>query len=249
MDVGAYVMAVERNLLVIEGKVTGQKKLSRLMSFAPEVYKRRLKHQLRIEHESFIGKRGKPGLFRRKLLRKRLSGGRKSRRGGPGWSSQVIGLFTGRVFGSIYGTMDIGMVLGSDPKRKRQIHKALELLGEGGSISNSKEMIVPVYDNLRSVGISPKTMTGGRSKLDFYRRQRGALVRLTTGSFTKYYDAQLLKAGDNVHALMFLGLHKVRIKRQFNFAADWKRREPKAISRLQKAVDRGTKDINRGKIK
>lgn len=239
-----FIMTAKTSL-IIKGKITGDAHIAYLIGYdSPKVFRNALVGTLMNEKKKFIGVKGKPGAFRRKLMKKKLAGGRKGRHGESGWSSGIIGNITGWVEQkpTIAGTyLDMG-VLG-----ERKIHKIIEFLGRGGSITKgSGELIIPHYRNLMSVGIKIKTLvSAGKYLMDYERITGRKTFRMRMGGQSRYYDEQLAAEGKFQQALMFTGMHRITIKKQFDFVKDWKRREPKAIERMQKAVDKASKRIQR----
>ena len=62
-----------------------------------------------------------------------------------------------------------------------------------------------------------------------------------------YFDSQ--ESAGSVGSLLFVGVKRVKVKKQFDFEGDWDRRIPKVLNRGQKNVDRATKEVDRGKVK
>ena len=233
------------SVIQVSGLVNGDKEVDMALAQSPHLIKGQIIHQWKKERDMFIGKRGgKPGVFKKKLLRKNTFGGRIGRNAGK-WSKQFVGLVRGKVTAGPKGTMN-GLELGMGHffKSQKRIHKAFEMLGSGGTISSgSKEMLIPIYENL-----SPKLKTGmtGIIMRDYGKgRKKKSLVRIQGGGAALYYDRELFEQRDYEHALMFVGVHRVTIKKQFDFDRDWKRRMPKVTVRTQKAVDRAIDKINK----
>jgi hypothetical protein len=245
---------MERALL-ITGKTTGVHQQSRLLQLAPEAYFGQVVYQLKKERDMFVGKRrGDRGVFRKKLERKKLWGGRKSLRGMTTWSTQFTGLIRGKVTaGKAKRLADIWLRMGLHYDVRKQVHKAMEMMGTGGAISSSKQMIIPVHTNLARVGVNVKAGKTNLTMRSYHRgrsgRGKSSLVAIGKGAKVYYYDAELLAQGHYLTALMFIGIRRVRVKKQFDFDAEWKRREPKAFERLRKAVDRATEKIRKGKVR
>jgi len=240
-------------LIEIDGRVEGDKKIGFLLGYSPTRYRQAIIDGFIKERNMFIGlKRGKAGVFRRKLERKKLKGGRigrkklKGGRKGQTWARQITQLFTGKVSGGKQKTADITLSMGLFYRHKKQVHEMLEFLGTGGTITSSGEMIIPIYKNLIKLGYKPKTGMSGQVMRRYGRRGTDHfLVRVPAGGFTLYYDAKLLAEGSPTQALMFLGVHKITVKKQFDIYGDWKKREAKAITRIQKRLDKTSNKLNK----
>jgi hypothetical protein len=241
----------EQSVFQIRGSVRGARQVAVMLNVAPEVYRRRIAGQLGRERDMFVGRPkkegGRPGVFRRKLERRRLWGGRVSVRGHHTWSSQ----FTAGAFrGAVLDAQDLNRMklrMGVLYNTKRPIHEAAEFLGQGGTISGG--MIVPMYRNLQRVGVKVKVGMAGKV-MSAYQARAGSghrLVAIRRGGRINYHDAKLLSQGFVLSSLMFVGVRAVHVRRQYDFEGDWQRREPKAFGRLQKAVDKATERVMKGK--
>ena len=233
----------------ISGSVHGDKELDMALAQAPHLIKGQVIHQWKKERDMFIGKRGgKPGVFKKKLMRKKTFGGREGRNSGR-WSPQFAGLVRGKVTAGPSNTMN-GLYLGMGHffKSQKPIHKAFDMMATGGTItSGTKAMIIPIYENLKAVMPVIKT---GRSHiiLKNYASLTGrseGIVRISAGGKSLYYDKQMFREAQYERALMFVGIHRIVIKKQLNFEGDFMRRVPKMVTRTQKAVDRAIDKINK----
>ena len=226
---------------VIKGKINGVAKVSRMVGEFPKDLAIGTRAAFWHEKDLFIGKSfkkgGAPGTFRRKLERKTLYGGRTTvKQNSKTWTSQASGLFRGYVQGprdKINGTQ---LRMGVLYRDKKKIHGVMEFLADGGKIGSSKQMIIPIAKNLQAMGI--KVFAGGGG---FAMRQHGEelnLVAIRHGNKVMYYNRELLDQGKYLSALMFIGLHGIRVKQQFNFERDAAKRVPNVMNRLNKAVDK-----------
>jgi len=235
----------------IIGKISGDKETAALMKKAPKIYRGHIIAWLRKERDMFVGKKGKGGgTFRNKLMRKKIWGGRIGRWGGDTWSPQFSSLFRGKVsVGSSPVPDEIQLGMGHYYHVDKPVHRAVELLGRGGTVTSSREMIIPIYKNLNRLGIKPITGKSGDALKHYEMLSRGRkLFRIQFGNVARYFDEEMAKQGQYGRALMFIGVHKIRVKQYYNFEGDWIKREPKALKRADKAVDRATQKVNEGKI-
>jgi len=234
-------------IFAIEGRMTGAHELARLLGYAPEIYRGQLIAAMKKERDGFVGtRRGEGGIFRNKLLRKRLWGGREGRYGGDRWSSNVAGLFRGKVTAPPLrsrGVGDIVLGMGVFYRRQKRIHEALEFLAQGGTITSAGEMIIPIYKNVQARDWKPKTGSSGGS-LALYQRLHET-VRIQSGGISYYYDKEGIKAGDWEGSLLFIGVHRITIKKAFDFKGDWESRKSRVIERMKKAVDYATRKVQR----
>ena len=194
---------------------------------------------------------------------KKILANKKLRKRSGRWSRKVTGLFKGYIprvkrLGDLSLTMGI---LGRGAKH--QLRRAMELLQTGGAISNRKYMPVPVYKNLARIGYTGPwakgdVHTGLKSKAFSvfnqvqFAEEGKRLVGIKSGGKMLYFDTrERKKRGEGFlkRGLMFIGLHGVRVKRQFSGRYDlyarFDRMLPAAIKRGQTAVDRATAKVQR----
>ncbi len=241
---------------IISGRVKGDKEVAAALAYAPEVYFAALREWLGKEREKIVGTKKST-----KGYKKVLAGKRRKRREGT-WSTKMTGLFKGH----IPRVNDIGQLtlkMGVLGKSKHQLRKALEMMQTGGTISSSKQMPVPIYKNLAAVGYKGPWSRGsvhGRmtsKAFAFFNRVQFAdegrrLVAIKSGRRTLYFDKKQKKSrgqGFPNKALLFMGLHGIRVKRQFIGRYDlytrFDRMVPASVKRGQTAVDKATRVVER----
>lgn len=224
-------------LFIINGRVEGAQKISKMIGFAPEKFRETVKKWLYRERDSFVGnndpKRRKDGAFRKKLQRK------ISNRGIP-WEQRVTRVFRGRLEGEkSLDTMKLIMGAGTRDWRDSDFVKGLRVLGSGGSISSSNFMIVPIYKNFRGTRAEPHNKFKGMLSRD-------ALVYIRVGGQVLYVDKQMIEQGSDIYgATMFIGTHRIKVPKQFDFEGDWNARIPSVMSRGQKMIDKTTQRIEK----
>ena len=241
----------ENRGLSLSGKVTGIAELGSKMDFAPRLFRGTAIAQLKRERNLFVGKRGGgEGVFTKKIMRKKISSDRSP---GGTWSKKVAKLFRGKVtVGSAERAEDIKLGMGLFFNSDKDIFRALEFLQTGGTVTTSGLMLVPIYNNLRRAGVTMKTggakFGSGSHAGNVVRAMIKAdnLVTIRRGGKVYFYN-KILMAANSSYSLFFVGVKKITVKKQFDFVADWVRREPKAINRLQKAMDRGVVKFNKMK--
>ena len=224
----------------IKGRVIGDRKLRVALATAPGKYRTGLFSWLMGERKKFVGDKGADGVFRKKLRRK------ISKRGKP-WELRIIRNFKGYISGeNQIDSMRLTMGL---PDSKKKIFEGLRMLGTGGTITSSKFMIVPIWENLRKIGITGAAHRHFKEMMS-HRFGRGPgrgglkqLLYVREGGRMYFFDADQPGVGDG---LLYIGVKRVVVKRQFNFEGDWDRRIPKVLIRGQKRVDRTTKQIEKG---
>jgi len=240
---------------IIRGRVKGDKEVAKALAYAPEVYFGALRTWLKKERVKIVGTKKSTKGYKRVLANKR----RRNRDGT--WSTQVTGLFKGHI-PHVNKIGDLSLKTGILGKSKHQLRRALEMMQAGGVITSSKQMPVPVYKNLAKIGYHGPWSRGSVYKgmtskaFAFYNRVKFAdegrqLVAIKNGGRTLYFDKnQRTKTGRFPRsALLFMGLHKIRIKRQFigryDLYARFDRMVPASIKRGQTAVDKATRIVER----
>lgn len=219
-------------MLAIAGKVTGVREVSRAMGLAPHTFHISLISGMLAERNYFVGGKHRgvqvDGIFRRKLLRK------KNVRGGT-WPTKVVRIFRGELQS---GKQIDGMklVMGAGIRKTSEFVKLIEFLGKGGTVTNSKYMPIPIYENMPP---------GTRHPYLLFRRliHDDQLYSIKQGGGRLIWFSPTVGPQDPFNVL-FIGVKRIDIKRQFDFAGDWRRREPKAVERLKKIIDRAVGKIN-----
>lgn len=225
--------------LLIMAKVHGDDKVRRMFATAPGVFRNEYLRWLLKENEMFIGSKKMDGAFRRKLYAQR----RWSDQGQ--WRSQVANLFKGivvdpvngqrvnfktlnaNVAGTGFNTAGISMSLrmGLLYRQQKQIHKALEFLEEGGPISSSKYMPIPI---------------AGRGMVKPYQKFQ---YWLKTGMFNVVYKGGLAyyflkgKGKKDRDALAFVGYKRTNVRFAHRFSMAFENRKPGIEVRAQAATN------------
>ena len=252
----------------IIGKVSGDKDVIRGLNRVLNYYLGGLRTWLKNERAGFLGgpdakgrhKRG----FRDILSAKKLARGReseygsgKSLRTSRDWSWRMAGLFSGHI-PFVRKIDDMSLKMGVIAKKKHKLHRALELMQTGGTITSAKQMPIPHYRNLAAIGYRGPWHEGsakGKMKSAAFENivNKRGLVAVKKGGKTFYFDKQgeKTKAGTRFlkRSLLFIGVHGITVKKVFkgryDFYGRWNKRIPGMIRRGQVAVDRTTKIVNR----
>jgi len=237
--------------VLIKGRLKGDKEIVRALTFAPEDYFAGLRGWLKDERVKVVGTKKSTKGYKKILSNKPLR-----RRKGT-WSKKVTGLFKGHIpFAKKIDDLKLEMGIFG----KHKLHRALEMMQTGGTISSSRRMVIPIYKNLKKIGYEGPWSHGSaktrmRSKaFRFIRRFRG-LATIDAGGKTLFFDKESRKRrgkGYKKSGLLFIGLHGIRIKRQFTGRYDliqrFKTMQPAIINRGQTAVDKSTRQVE-GKMK
>lgn len=197
-------------------------------------------------------------MWRRKLERKKLWGDRISAKLGENkWSRAVASQFKGYIDAKDWDN-EMTLHMGMTTKNYRDIHRALLFLGKGGTLSSKGGyMIVPIPRNIRNIitaqtGMKLKTGQSNKLLRSYSQMQtsegHSRIVPIRVGGKLRFYDRETLDQGRALSALLFIGVRSVRVKKQYDFERDWKRREPKALNRIGKQVDKATKLVQAGKV-
>lgn len=232
--------------IVITGKVIGDEKVKRMFNAMPAIFRTEYLKWLGFEITHFIGSRKQNGAIRNYLEKQKRWSDKKS------WASKVIGLFKGVVIDPLTGRLvsqkSIGSVMGSGTgamstgismtarmgmlaKNKKQIHRAMEFLEEGGEISSSKYMPVPVS----GMGISKPYQ-----KFQHWLKSGQFFVVYRGGKAFYFFKKKKgeLEVGGKIGKLMFVGYRRTNIKFHIRFNESWKNRQPGVEMRGQAATNR-----------
>lgn len=201
----------------ITGKVTNADVVKKMINRAPEVYRKSILSWMLKERDSFVGSGKKDGVFRKKLLRKKTLAGSY-------WQLKVVRTFKGWLVDS--EKMSMALEMGFPTTKNRKIHAVLESLTKDHTISSSKYMPVPVYKNLKDV----KTV----SKYFKRKTDLGELNIVRDANTLLYFDKKGSKE------LLFIGTKSIRVKKQFDFRADFSKRMPNIIKRYGEMIDKAT---------
>lgn len=212
----------------IKGKVTGTEELSKTFNRAPEKYRRAIFAWLLRESASFVGNSKRDGRFRKKLMSKNKSGGGK-------WSRKIIKLFKGEVTGTekISG---MKLTMGLIYHNKKLIHEIVENMSIDQTMSpkKGKFLILPINKNLRNLPNNKKALG------IFSRKIRDkSLTMIKDEKNLLYFDKKSNKQ------LLFIGIKKANIKRQYDIEGDWGKVLPSAYNRFMKTIDRTTQKLNK----
>ena len=198
---------------------------------APDVFADEIDHWFNKERLSFLGaKKNATSGIKGKLLSKQRWGQ------GGGWSPSIVGQFKSAKNhpGQLQASMSMGFAPGSP------LEDAMELLEKGGTVKSNKFMPIPVWGNLKQLGIEKGAhatfdeMSAANSMFAIKGRG-GSILWLSKvfGNSQKGYKPLLL----------FVGMKQLKIKKQFDFHRAWERRYPKVIRRGEMAIFRATRKV------
>lgn len=235
--------------------ILGEDRVQQMFATAPRAFARSMTHWLWRERKSFVGNRRHMGSFRRTLLRKK----RKSYDGT--WSQGMARAFTGKV-NHPERLSNLQLSLGISDKWQERI-PYLEKLSEQHTITpkNRQWLMLPFYENLRSVGLFGRVGGFGMGKT---KSHWGRVIQMLYNSSRItpiLFHGKLLFFGDTAgeagshrgrhlgrlhKRLLFVGVKKVSIKKQYDFLKAFQRRVPGIIKRANNMVDRTMREIDRG---
>lgn len=250
---------------IIKGRMKGDKAVVRALNFAPRIFLATLSEWLRNERANMLGGKDAKGKkrkgYRDILAIKKLRYNRTSR-GRSTWSRKVAGLFTGHIpFAK--NINDLRLRMGVISRSKHQLVRALELLQTGGSITKAgKQMVVPLYENLRRLNYTgPWSMgsvkTGLKSKAFAKFAGENRLICIKKNGRNYYFDRQATEGpkkgyrntGFYKRNLLFVGLFGVRVNRQlkgrYDFYGRFDTMQGAMVRRGQTSVDKATKKVER----
>ena len=232
-------------MITIQGRLKNDKEIARALGRSPKTMQRYLRAWLIDERARFVGGKDSRGK-RRKGYRNILENRRLRKRPGT-WATQVTGLFKGYVNARRMQNMEMRAGVGLN--NPRQIHKALWKLQEGGSITSSKYMPIPIYKNISKVGV---TRGFWRGKVFKRMIQKGDIVGLQSGGDIYYFDKDFRRrrgAGFKRSGLLFIGTKRISVSKQFtgryDFYGRFERMRPAMLNRARGVVDRATRKIER----
>ena len=244
--------------------ILGEKQVEDLFKMAPKVFTNEVTHFLWKERLMFVGNKKEMGTFRRGLLRKK----RKFYDGT--WGQGMARAFTGNLnrptgrLSNVLNSLDgLELSMGVIDKWKRRI-PYLEFLSEGGTVrpKNKEWLMIPFYKNLRSVGLFGRIGSNIHDKKNWTRWRRENQIRM--GDFVPFHG-KLLVFGDipkeeqtgthfNRHLgrlhrkLLFVGVKRVNVKKQFDFEKSFERRKPAIINRAIRMTEKTVQQMDKGKI-
>lgn len=233
-------------MILIQGKTKFAPEVAHAMGLAPTKFHSGVLGSLLAERDMFVGSGKRDGVFTKKLMRKTGIKGQQ-------WPRNVARVFGGRVDEPNKNSVEgLRLVMGvGESKRSRYRHAnpsygvglysgipfrdVLDFLNIGGSFGPAQHefMIMPIYRNFtdkKAIGKQWRAMLENKS-LEFVRE----------GNRVYYFKKD--GTGDD-RDLLFIGIKRATVQRQYNFVGDWSRRIPGAINRIQKRVDRVTQRIN-----
>ena len=231
------------NAYQFEGKVLGAGNLAKLIGFAPERITTTIRRRLYVERNKFVGNRKKrqKGSFTSSVMRRK-------RRGRPGTMPiNVAAMFRGFVKVGAKDSVDrMTLRMGILKKHPRGFTRGIMELQKGFTHTSSKIMPIPVYDNLAKVGISSKFTKSFHQMI-----ASGELVTIQEGGNVLFISENLIEQGGNVYdSLLWYGTHRMTARaNNFGFIRQWNTRWPKVHKRLQNAVNRTVRSIEKGYVR
>jgi hypothetical protein len=219
-------------MMEVTVKVFDQADLKVMFRIAPEQYRKTLIGWMIREKGFFVGdKKGKDGVFTRKMMAKDLSNNKGK------WAYNVAKSFKGYVnnTNNIHGmTLRMGVNLSGKSMFGQQIAKM-----QDGYKQNvvGNWMIIPNYEEMFFARPRKKAMEMFH---DLVNNQKLFIVAHAGKIY--YID----KASNE---LMFTGVKNITVPKQFNFMEDWESRQPQVIDRGMKAIDKTTNELAQGKFK
>jgi hypothetical protein len=117
---------------------------------------------------------------------------------------------------------------------QKQMHRAMELLGQGGSTTAREYMLIPFSRNLAQIGVKP---LAGNVKGAFHRMASigHPMEAIHRGGNIYYLDRKMAPGSQ----IMFMGVHSSRVRKAFDFEGSWNLLQGAAMDRIRKRVDKG----------
>jgi hypothetical protein len=219
-----------------------------MLNEAPQRFLITMRAWLGAERDRYVGNNsGKDGAFRKQILRlKRGEGASDSFRRGGKWPMKLAKSFKGYIYNK-ENLNDLTLKMGSGLRHPSKFMEGMAMMDAakgGGTITSSRFMSLPVYKNLKRLGIESNfkkhfellfkdnltpIMGKGGTLLWFekdmtYKRQRGG------NPFKR-------------NALMFIGKKQVKIKQHFDFSKQFYSESGAVIRRGMTALNRACRDL------
>lgn len=201
-----------------KGRIVGDDEVHAMMKRAPAVYVRYFRAYLAYAGRVFVGTKTKDGALRSELAQK------NAMRGGT-WSRKFVNSVARFEIDKKKLTMRAGIIYSTQKK----IHEIMELMESGYTRTNGGYMIVPNYKeitNKKPIGL-------------FSQMLNAKMFRLIFKHGNIYY------VNKNNDKLMFIGMKRISVKRQFNFDRTWNSVEPKITTKANKILQQATEAVER----
>ena len=217
---------------VLTGELKNGEQVKAMIRRFPNVYNRYLKAFMLREGTAFIGSKKKDGDFRKQLLSKIGLTGKT-------WKLNVVRLFKTQFDQPNKKLFDMTLRMGVLYNTRKQIHAAMEMLGEGGTIQSGKYMPIPMYANLKEIGIN--------QPYKYFRRKllKKEFEVVYKNGRAYYFDTKRKDASDK-GVLLFMGIKKVTIRKQFDLYGQWDARSGRVLQNADKAIANATKKVEAG---
>lgn len=240
--------------------ILGDKEIQQKLAMAPKAFSRNFRRQFYHEGNKFVGNKKKDGSFRKELQNQ------AHRYETRAWKPYVAEAFTREVVGD---SLARGMYLrmGVKPNRLEKM-PFLMALAEGATITpkNANWLIIPNYENMRSVGLWGRL--GGHGKMTFARKFRewadsGNIDAVSGNNGKMYFYGYFPErwgfgkgSGSHFsrhmgmlhHKLLFTGVKRAVIKKRFDFIGRFNARQSGIVKRANNMVNRTIRAIERGRI-
>lgn len=214
--------------------VFGENKVKRLMALAPEYYYKAVRSWLIAERKEFVG--GKSGSFSRSLIRKRRSGR-------PGyWDARTRYPFKGYLKNDTQ-LQGMHMEMGIGLEHPTPFTEGLAKMQTGYTTSPGSWMILPIYENLKNVGI-----TKGQHKKFKEMMDENRLTIISKRGRLYFFDNFLAGKKGNGQ-LLWVGARSITVPKQLEFYETWEKQIPDVLKRGQNVIDDCTINLASGAMK
>jgi len=243
--------------LIVQGKVLNMEAVQNRIgvSFVSAIFRDEIQKGLFKINRGFIGDKKSAGLMRKKAYsRDTWSSGRL-------WKTQVVNLIKGVILDPLTGQvvtvkrpikagsaggglfnqgLSMSLKMGIWYRTKKPIHKALEFLDTGGTITSNKYMPVPI-----------KGQDIGKfyQKFQYWRRSKQLTVIYKNGLAFYFFNYKSgrgnLRVGEEHSGkLVAVGKKKVDIKFKLQLDQNFKQNEPLMNRHMQTAAEKAVTRIN-----
>jgi hypothetical protein len=201
---------------MMELKVTmkGHESAARMFAIAPAAFRKAVSMQLSRELTRYIGVKGNPGSWRRKM-----QGLKQNRPDGQRWDKRVSSMFKG-----IVNDNDLSLSMGV--KKSSGFAQGIAGMQDGYSQTTAKAMPIPNYEMFNRLMID--FQTGKKGGTFAWMMREGRLIPTHNG---RVYLDKLTRQP------LFFMTHGIRVKKQYDMIADFEQKVSEIDKRIEKAID------------
>jgi hypothetical protein len=235
-------------MISLSTSLNGHVNLQNMLTEAPNRFLITMRVWLAKERDRYVGNNsGKDGSFRRQIKAlKRGEGAYKGMERSGKWPGKLAKSFKGYILNR-NDLNNLTLRMGAGLRNTSVFMKGMAMedaVKGGGTITSSKFMTLPIYRNLKKLGI-----TTGNAFSDF---PQGQLIPVMKNGTVLWFDkSQMYKRQreGNVFkksALLFIGKKQVKLKQKFDFVNQFYGMADQIRRRGMTALNRAVRNLNEG---